>query len=159
MPIFFSLFCLVLLINNWFNIILLVCWEWFVDNISSDPKWYYFTGVGVTPYLPAGDEGCSKAATGPYMFRSGYPYSAQGTDNVLQKIKGKRIARVLHLFFLFLSVLLFHRRDLFFFLFCCPELYLCKSFSAVFVLREVTCLCLEGSYWVDAIASLVDFSQ
>lgn len=38
----------------------------------------------------------SKAATGPYTFRSGHPYSAQGTDNVLQKIWGKRIARVLH---------------------------------------------------------------
>lgn len=82
----------------------------------------------------------SRAATGLSMFRSGHPYSVQGTHNILKKIWGKRMARVLHLIFLFLSVLLFHRRDLFFFLFCCPELYLCKSFSAVFVLREVTCL-------------------
>lgn len=100
----------------------------------------------------------SKADTALYMSKNG-PYSAQVTDNVLKKIWGKRMAGVLHLIFYF-CLFGFSTEEIYFcFFFCCPELYLCESFSAVFVLREVTCLYLEGSYWVVAIASQVDFSQ
>lgn len=45
----------------------------------------------------------SKAAAGLYMLRSGHPCSTQGTDNILKKIWGKGLARVLNFFF-FISV-------------------------------------------------------
>lgn len=116
----------------------------------------------VTPYLPVDDlVFCSsKAAAGLHVLRrTGHPNTFQGTEKVQKKIWGERMARLCHFILLFLSVLLFHMRGFFFvFLFHCPALYLCKSFSVRYLLygsyRPViarilpgSCDCLPGGFF------------